>query len=419
VATPASRYSVVAIWLHWAIATAIFGNFAIGWWMHSAIDVPASQARAVAAFQIHKSLGLSILFLSVLRLAWRLFNPPPPMPAQMPAWQQTFAKLTHWAFYGLMLAIPLSGWLYVSTQWRDGAPLQVPTLWFGWFEVPHLFGLNHAAAGLRAGVAGFFEEAHEFLARAIMLLAALHVGAALKHHFIGRDPVLTRMAPGLRVPGKAKYTARSRNERITLGVGFTVILLLTIIVTSLLFLPPAQEVESSGNQLAEISNTAESWIIDPAKSSIRFSGVHAGKAFNGVFTRWEINAQIVPAAVAKSSISAYIATASAADGVKLHNTTLPQQEWFNVARYPRARFTTTEITRVRDNQYHLAGTLQIKNKTIAVPQLSLSVNAQTATIQGTFTIDRAQANLGMESDPEGRWVSREITVTVNALLHSP
>src|SRR5262245_39321595 len=137
-AQTAQRYTAVAIILHWTIATAIVINFALGLWMHEAIDRPGSVARAIASYQLHKSIGLTVLALTFVRLGWRLTHKPPPFPAAMPRWEKIVAKGTHWAFYALLIFIPLSGWLYVSTQWRHDAPLNVPTLWFGLFKVPHL-----------------------------------------------------------------------------------------------------------------------------------------------------------------------------------------------------------------------------------------------------------------------------------------
>src|SRR6476646_7461764 len=108
--TSSERYTTVAIVLHWAIAAAILANFFVGWWMAKAIDDPATRLQAVAAFQLHKSLGLTVLALSVLRLLWRLTHRPPPLPEAMAGWEKFAAKATHWAFYALMIVVPLSGW---------------------------------------------------------------------------------------------------------------------------------------------------------------------------------------------------------------------------------------------------------------------------------------------------------------------
>src|SRR5690606_23842364 len=151
-AATAQRYTAVAIVLHWAIAAAILFLFPLGLWMHGRAEDGDISAEVFRAYQLHKSIGLTVLALSLVRLGWRLVNPPPPLPEHMPGWERFAAKATHWAFYALMIGIPLSGWLYVSTGWsiHDDAPLPVATHWFGLFQVPALFGLNASGEGLLA-----------------------------------------------------------------------------------------------------------------------------------------------------------------------------------------------------------------------------------------------------------------------------
>ncbi len=221
------RYTAVAIVLHWAIAAAILGMIPLGWWMGDALEVSSTQAQAIAAYQLHKSVGLTILMLSLARLAWRLMHPPPPLPANMPKWESTIATLTHWAFYFIIIAMPLTGWLHVSTGWSvdDNRPLNVPTLYFGLFQVPHLFGLAGLADGARASVAAVIGFSHSKMAWGAVGLTALHVGAALKHHFRDKDDVLTRMVPGLKpLSGEAPPPAQAGRAPILIG-GFAAILL--------------------------------------------------------------------------------------------------------------------------------------------------------------------------------------------------
>ena len=139
---PSARYSAVAITLHWLIAGLLLANIALGVWMHEAIDTVASRGLAVSAYQLHKSLGLSILALVALRLVWRLSHRPPPLPEAISRRQTWLATGVHRCFYLLMLLVPLTGWLFVSTQWRGDTALNVETVWFDQFAVPHLFNLH-------------------------------------------------------------------------------------------------------------------------------------------------------------------------------------------------------------------------------------------------------------------------------------
>lgn len=185
-----SRYSTVAVILHWLIALSVIALLIAGFWMGDAIRNPETQALAFEVFQLHKALGLTVLVLTVARLGWRLGHKPPALPDAMPGWQKAAAHATAWAFYALLLALPLSGWVIVSTS-----PFGLPTMWFGLFEWPHITPLAEAANALQINSAA--ENVHGLLAWGTVGLLALHVGGALKHHFIDRDDVLARMIPWL------------------------------------------------------------------------------------------------------------------------------------------------------------------------------------------------------------------------------
>ena len=184
-----TRYSAVAIGLHWMIAAAIVAQLACGLWMVRAIRSAGSEALAFHAYQWHKSLGLVTLAVSLVRLCWRLANPPPALPVAMTSIQRALAKTTHGLFYVLTLGMPLVGWAMVSAS-----PSGLPTMIFGIVEWPHIGWL----AGLGGGVEAAFKSAHRAMGYALTGLLALHIAAALKHHLFDRDDVLARMLPMVR-----------------------------------------------------------------------------------------------------------------------------------------------------------------------------------------------------------------------------
>jgi cytochrome b561 len=175
-----ARYSRVSVWLHWIIALLIVVNLLLGFFRED-FDKPV---RAVM-MNLHKATGLTILALTFARLGWRLGHRPPPFDSVMKAWEVAVARLVHWLFYLLLLILPLSGWMIVSTNGRA-------TSWFGLFDVPALPGPRGE------DIHEFFEEAHEILAYGILVLLALHVGGALKHHLDGHRHLIGRMAPWAR-----------------------------------------------------------------------------------------------------------------------------------------------------------------------------------------------------------------------------
>jgi len=407
------RYTAVAIVLHWAIAAVILSNLFIGWWMKSAIGEPAAQARAIAAFQLHKSIGLTVLLLTALRLLWRFTHKPPPLPAGMARWERVAAKATHWAFYILMVLVPLSGWTYVSSQWADGKPLNVPTLWFGLFQMPHLFDAHAMTDAARAAASQRNAAAHYYLAWSMAGLFVLHAAAALKHHLLNRDRVLTQMLPVLPPPDGSPPPPDEPARRAILRTGTGLILAALAALGYMLWRGP---VTSASGAIAggTLTSVTGSWIVDPT-SNIGFSGKHAGNDFHGKFTRWRPDIRYNPAAPENSSVTANIETGSAADGVPLHEETMPQAEWFNVAKYPSAEFKSTRVS--ADGA--IEGTLTIKDRQLPVTGLNATVDKGVLHITGKFDVARKDADLGQESDAGGDYVSLKIGVDVNVTAKAP
>jgi cytochrome b561 len=188
------RYGLVAIFLHWTIAAAILALLIQGPVM---VRLTPGSSLQFELYQLHKSLGVSVLALSVVRLAWRLVNRVPPLPATLKPWEATTARVTHRAFYVLMLALPLTGWMMVSAS-----PWNIPTVVFGAFTLPHLPVLDSLAN--KQAAEGMLKQVHLAGSVAMTGLLLLHVAGALKHHFVLKDDTLVRMLPGRSpAPGSA------------------------------------------------------------------------------------------------------------------------------------------------------------------------------------------------------------------------
>lgn len=170
------RYTKIAIGLHWAIALLIFSAFPLGLYMH---DLKLSPTK-LHLYSYHKWLGITVLMLALLRVFWRATHRPPAL--HLARWQEIASQIVHGLLYLLILAVPLSGWLMSSAK-------GVKTVWLGMLPLPDLVEKNKALGELLGNV-------HTALNYTMLLLVALHVAAALKHHFIERDDVLLRMLPG-------------------------------------------------------------------------------------------------------------------------------------------------------------------------------------------------------------------------------
>ena len=175
-----ARWGAVSQLLHWAVV------ILIGWmaWLGlTMVDMPPTPAK-INAYALHKSLGLTLLALVALRLAWRLFaGAPAPVPGT-PGWQHRIASATHWMLYALLFAIPLSGWVFNSAS---GYPLQ----WFKRFNLP-------AIAGRSEELAATAIQVHEYGFWLLIVLVLAHAGAAFFHHLFQGDDTLRRMLPSLR-----------------------------------------------------------------------------------------------------------------------------------------------------------------------------------------------------------------------------
>jgi len=170
------RYTRVAIGLHWTIALLIITNLTIGLLM---------DALPKGIVPIHKSIGMTILLLSLLRLGWRLGHRPPPLPTTVKRWEKGLAHAVHWIFYALIILIPLSGWIFTSAS-----PKRHPLTYFGLFPLP-MFPVSQNKA-----ISNAWADRHELMAYLLITLLLLHIAGALKHRFVDRDRTLDRMLPG-------------------------------------------------------------------------------------------------------------------------------------------------------------------------------------------------------------------------------
>ncbi len=429
-AAPAQRYAAIAIVLHWAIALSIALMIPLGWWMRDQAEDGVVSDALFQTYQLHKSIGLTVLALSLAQLAWRLINPPPPLPAHMPAWERFVAHATHWALYALMIGLPVTGWIYVSAGWAEGGPLEVTTRWFGLFVVPHFFGLPNAGAEVREDVAEAAMSAHSLLAWCAIGLAALHAAAALKHHFINRDNVLTQMVPGLRALGGGGEPAPKNPLRLAvLGGGLALVVVASATALSTWAQlsatgPQAQsEIEIAAPVAPQEENVAAppepgappAWRVDTRASSIGFAfGYDDGETssrFEGRFTRWRADIRFDPNDLPGSSAVVTIETASATDGVAMHDRALPGPEWFDAAAHPNAVFRSTNFRRDGDG-YVADGELTIRGRTrdYQLP-FSLTINGDRAVMTSTSQLDRRDFDIGKDTDADDI-ISREIDLAI-------
>ncbi|MFZ1991890.1 MAG: cytochrome b [Alphaproteobacteria bacterium] len=169
------RWGAIAKTFHWLIAVLVFCMIVLGLW---AVNAPLSPLK-LQLFMIHKLTGLSIFVLMLLRLSWRLINPTPILPPSLVGLERLAAQTTHWVLYGLILLMPISGYVITSAA-------NFPVSVFGLFEIPLI--VPHDKDLQELG-----ETIHVLSFYVLAMLLALHIAAALRHHFILKDEILKRM----------------------------------------------------------------------------------------------------------------------------------------------------------------------------------------------------------------------------------
>jgi len=183
------RYSTVAIILHWTIALLILTNIGVAWYFNT-----LHGSAKIEPVQLHKSIGITVLVLSTLRLGWRLAVPAPKLPGYVTGWERWLAQAVHVGFYVIMFGLPLSGWALSSAS-----PLihVFPIVLFHTVPWPAIGPLTTLPHDQMKQAHDAFTAAHHLLAKLAYGLIVLHVAGALKHQFISNDDVVARMIPFL------------------------------------------------------------------------------------------------------------------------------------------------------------------------------------------------------------------------------
>lgn len=396
----ATRYSTGAVWLHWLIAFALAAELALGFGM-------PKDASGFTLYQLHKSLGISILLLTLVRIGWRFARPAPPVLQS--GFQGVLVKLGHFALYAFMLAAPLTGWAIVST-----APIDVPTMLWGVVPWPHLplaDGLNHT-----------LEEAHELIAFGGMALFVGHVAAALYHHFLLKDATMVRMSPkgaaglGLAMlagvlvlhfglvaalPGHEEGEKEDAGAAADAGAPAPTASASAVAEDPAAEESPTPEASASASAAAAAAGPPPNWSIQPG-GTLRFTADNGGTAISGSFSRWQGTIAMDPENPATADISIRIDLASAAIGDATQDEMLQGGDFFNTSANPTATFRSTSVEKTGGNSYRARGTLSLRGA--SRPQtitFTLGGSGTRRQVNGSATVDRNAFGVGTGESAAG------------------
>lgn len=392
---PAQRYSYTAIALHWLLALLLAFQIALGQTLEG-----SNSPELFTRYQLHKSVGITILLLSLARLAVRLATPRPPA-SEGPAWTRVLANTVHWLFYLVLILGPITGWLLVST-----AKIQVPTLIFGVIPWPHLpvgHGLHEPA-----------EVIHGVLARLAIALFALHIVGALRHQWLLGKPELQRMIPFAR--GKAALAAIGALMLVTgaFAVGKLVwpdrnrpvAKKTTAPASAAVAIPvPAEAEETPATEAAEVPDARQplaDWTV-ASGGRLGFTARWNGEAVDGRFGRWRAAIRFSPDELAKSTIRVTVDLASADTGDGQRDDSLKSSDFFDVGSHPSAVFAARDIRNLGGDRYEARGTLDLHGVSKpATVRFTLRIDGDKARVTGAARIDRTAFGVG-----QGEWAATD------------
>jgi polyisoprenoid-binding protein YceI/cytochrome b561 len=355
-------------------------------------------------FQLHKSVGLTILLFSLARLGWRLMNRPPHV--DQPPWEAAAARIVHFAFYVILIGLPLTGWMIVSTS-----PTNIPTLFWGAFVWPHLPGLGELTTAAKHVWNQNAQFGHESLVKVTYLLLFLHLGAVAKHQLFDKDAVFGHMAAGARPGwGEPRLWLAALAFTAVIGAGFAIQPArpksappppapAPAEVAPVAALPAANAAPA---KLAEAPEPPVAWTVAKG-SSLGFSTSWSGQPVQGRFERWTADILFSPTALDKSHLKVEVDLASIGTGDAQRDSSLVGDDWFAIAAHPKATFSASRFRKTGEGRFVADGTLDLRGvkKPLSLP-FSLKIDGKTAHARGSVGLDRTAFGVG-----QGEWAATD------------
>ncbi|MEZ5930881.1 MAG: YceI family protein [Alphaproteobacteria bacterium] len=417
-ATSGQGFGGIARLLHWLTVFLIIALYALGWYM---ADLELTDPDKFRLYQIHKSIGITVLVLAVLRLLWRLTYEAPAWPAHMAPWERLAAAGAHWALYGLLLLQPLLGVLQSNAA-------NFPIVFWGGYELPALIGPNETVAKILLNL-------HHLLANVLAVLVLLHVAAALRHHIQLKDDVLRNMMPSAGLGGAAVALA-----------------LVLIAPPFILTERTEQPVAAAGGEAAETAApaavaapavvadaersedvpAADAWAVLDG-SELGFVARQQGSDVTGSFGSFDAEIVFDPNDLEASRISVDIDVTSITTGHSDRDKTLNSASFFDTATWPSAAFKSDRITAAGEGTseaaatYEAVGTLTMRDVTMEVVlPFSLTIEddpndskTSLAQAKGELPIRRLDYGIGQGDWASTVTVADEVVITIDIKASKP
>ena len=398
-------YGRIAKIFHWLTAVLIFITLPLGLYM---VWIAPGQLK-FDLYQLHKSIGMTILLLVILRLGWRLSQPRPESPATLKKWEKYLSQTVHIFLYGLLFLMPLTGWLMTSAS-------QFPNKYFGLFDIPDLVGRDDSLFKR-------MQNAHEILGFIILGLIALHVGGAFKHYFIDRDQTFQRMLPAL---GAKKMKLAAFVSVFTVVIVFALSAMI-IYQSEIRDEKPAEsygvsttdsDLQDPSQAVSQTDKDAQAqWSIIKEKSRIGFSVPVYGKPFSGEFRNYSGTIIFDSDNLDTSDVRFEVRIKSVESGSAERDGYIVEEPWLDASDHPFATFQSTSFKQGGNKDFVIEGDLTLRGETrsIEMPfefQRQFSDNRVLAKASGTFKINRDDFNIGQGPWADGDTVGETVTFHV-------
>ncbi len=366
-----NEYTAVAKSFHWLIALLIFVLFPLAWVMDD-----FSGLAKFKAYNLHKSLGITVLCLMVLRVLWRAVSPAPALPSTMPRLERAGAHLGHFALYLTLFLMPLSGWAMISSSDK-------PSVLFQYTAFPLIPWLSELPADEKKSYAHLFENVHGFLANVLLGLIAIHIAASLRHAILLKDGILSRMVPRF---GRGTSAARATSIGVIAGL-----------------LALGGSYEARGME----------WGVNPQKSQVGFEASGSGYTAKGTFNEFKSEIEFDPESPELTAIRVSFNMRSAATGTFDVDSTLQGADYFDTAKFPTAEFVARGAKPSGDGKFVLNGQLTLKGvtKPVSVP-FSINVKSGIATVKAETKLNRLDFGVGQET-VAGLAIDKDVKLTID------
>lgn len=388
-------YNRLSQFFHWATALLIFITVPLGFYM---VWIEPSSLK-FDLYQWHKSVGMTILLLVILRIGWRFAAPPPPPSAGLKGWEQALSRAVHVLLYLVLFLMPLTGWLMTSAS-------QFPNKYFGLFDIPDLVGKDQWLFEV-------MRESHEIIAFIIFGAVALHVAGALKHYIIDRDNTLQRMLPADSTIGQKAFT-----------FAFVAVVFFSFAVSGMIIVNKAM---SKGQEKAAISPVMAGeatsggeqgqWTIIKDESRIGFAVDVYGKPFEGEFNKYEGSIRFDPDNLDTASAEFTVHIDSVESGSAERDGYIVEKPWLHADQYPVATFSSTSFEKGGRKDFVVKGDFTLRGQTqpVSMPfniDITRDNGTEKAVAKGRFTIERVLYNIGQGEWAQGDTVGDTVKIYV-------